>query len=193
MVVPDQPATPPPASAGATTPMRSGWRAPSGATRCSSSSSAVIPMRRSRATSGMSLKTLRRLVDREIADRRLDAPDRHIRLQVARVEKALEVADAAIEAGDVRAVSQYLKAVAALDRYHGVAAALALPSPSPPRPLAALQLLRPGRAARADPRRCAGRGRGRRRSRLRQKRAPKPLKGLSRVTDVSRGGSCIGQ
>jgi len=82
--------------------------------------------------SGTSLKALRRLVDREIADRRLDAPDRHIRLQVARIEKALVVADAAIEAGNVRAVSQYLKAVAALDRYHGVAAALAPPSAPPP-------------------------------------------------------------
>lgn len=93
--------------------------------------------------SGMPLTTLRRLVDREIAVRRLDAPDRHIRLQVARIEKALEVANAAIEAGDVRAVSQYLKAVAALDRYHDVAAALALPSPSPPPPLAALRFSTP--------------------------------------------------
>jgi hypothetical protein len=51
---------------------------------------------------------------------------------VARIEKALLAADAAIERGDVRAVSQYLKVVAALDRYHGLATALAPPEPASP-------------------------------------------------------------
>ncbi len=82
--------------------------------------------------SGVSEKTLRREVDRAIAARPLDAPERFVQLQMARVEKALLAADEAIERGDVRAVSQYLKTLAALDRYHGVAAALAAPEPAPP-------------------------------------------------------------
>jgi len=81
---------------------------------------------------GLPITTLRREVDKAVAARRLDAPQRYVHLQVARIEKALTTADAAIERGDVRAVSQYLKVVAALDRYHGLAAALAAPEPAPP-------------------------------------------------------------
>jgi hypothetical protein len=80
---------------------------------------------------GLSLSALRREVGKTIAARRIEAPERYIHLQAARIEKALLVADAAIERGDVRAVSQYLKVVAALDRYHGLAAALTPPEPAP--------------------------------------------------------------
>jgi transposase-like protein len=73
---------------------------------------------------GLSPSALRRDVDKAIAARAIEAPKRYVHLQVARIEKALLAADAAIERGDVRAVSQYLKVVAALDRYHGLAAAL---------------------------------------------------------------------
>jgi transposase-like protein len=85
---------------------------------------------------GLSPSALRRDVDKAIAARRIDAPERYVHLQVARIEKALLAADAAIERGDVRAVSQYLKIVAALDRYHGLAVALAPPEPAsaPARP-----------------------------------------------------------
>jgi hypothetical protein len=83
---------------------------------------------------GLSMTTVRREVDMAIAARRLDAPQRYVHLQVARIEKALMTADAAIERGDVKAVSQYLKVVAALDRYHGLAAALAAPEPAAPSP-----------------------------------------------------------
>jgi hypothetical protein len=82
---------------------------------------------------GVSAATVRREVDKAIAERRLDAPDRYVRLQVARIEKALVAADAALERGDLKAVSPYLKVVAALDRYHGLAAALAPPAPEAPR------------------------------------------------------------
>jgi transposase-like protein len=73
---------------------------------------------------GLSPSALRREVGKTIEARRIEAPERYVHLQVARIEKALVAADAAIERGDVRAVSQYLKVVAALDRYHGLAAAL---------------------------------------------------------------------
>jgi DNA-binding NarL/FixJ family response regulator len=51
-----------------------------------------------------STSTVRRIVDTAVADRRLDAPERFARVQVARLSKALSHAD--------------LKIVAALDRYH---------------------------------------------------------------------------
>ncbi len=79
---------------------------------------------------GLSPSALRRDVGKAIAARAIEAPERYVHLQVARIEKALLAADAAIERGDVRAVSQYLKVVAALDRYHGLAAALAPPEPA---------------------------------------------------------------
>ena len=79
---------------------------------------------------GLSPSAVRRDVGQAIAARTIEAPERYVRLQVARIEKALLAADAAIERGEVRAVSQYLKAVAALDRYHGLAAALAAPAPA---------------------------------------------------------------
>ena len=93
---------------------------------------------------GLSPSALRRDVGKAIAARPIEAPERTVHLQVARIEKALLAADAAIERGDVRAVSQYLNVVAALDRYYGLAAALAppelaspaarprLPAPAPP-------------------------------------------------------------
>ena len=83
---------------------------------------------------GLSRSALRRDIDKAIAARAIEAPQRYVHLQVARIEKALLAADAAIERGDVRAVSQYLKVVAALDRYHGLAAALAPPKPASARP-----------------------------------------------------------
>jgi len=73
---------------------------------------------------GVSPSALRRDVGKALAARAIEAPERHVHLQVARIEKALLAADAAIERGDVKAVSQYLKVVAALDRYNGLAAAL---------------------------------------------------------------------
>ncbi len=81
---------------------------------------------------GLSPSALRRDVGKAIAARSIEAPERYVHLQVARIEKALLAADAAIERGDVRAVSQYLKIVAALDRYHGLATALAPPEPASP-------------------------------------------------------------
>jgi transposase-like protein len=79
---------------------------------------------------GLSPSALRRDVGKAIAARAIEAPQRYVHLQVARIEKVLLAVDAAIERGDVRAVSPYLKVVAALDRYHGLAAALAPPEPA---------------------------------------------------------------
>ena len=77
-----------------------------------------------------SVATVRREIDRALADRRLDAPERFAQVQVARLVKALRLAEAAIELGELKAVGTYLRVVAALDRYHELAAG----GPTPRRP-----------------------------------------------------------
>jgi DNA-binding CsgD family transcriptional regulator len=69
-----------------------------------------------------SAATVRREIDRALAERRLDAPERFARVQVARLVKALRLAEAAIELGELKAVAIYLRVIAALDRYHELAA-----------------------------------------------------------------------
>lgn len=76
-----------------------------------------------------SAATVRREIDRALAERRLDAPEHFARVQVARLVKALRLAEAAIELGELKAVATYLRVVAALDRYHELAAG----NPPPPR------------------------------------------------------------
>ncbi|MGB3580182.1 MAG: hypothetical protein WBA40_03555, partial [Roseiarcus sp.] len=71
------------------------------------------------ATLEISVATVRRELDRAIAERRLDAPERYARLQIARLNKALRVADGRLDKGDMKAVAPLLRIVAALDRYHG--------------------------------------------------------------------------
>ncbi len=69
----------------------------------------------------VSVRTIRREIDSAIARRQLDAPERYVHLQVARLTKALRFADAALERGDLKAVRALVTVVAAMDRYHGCA------------------------------------------------------------------------
>ena len=77
-------------------------------------------------------------VDSVIAARRLDAPERYVHLQVARLTKALRLTDVAIERGDLKAVHALVQVVKSLDRYHGLsrledpAKAGSLTAPAPP-------------------------------------------------------------
>ena len=64
--------------------------------------------------------TVRRLIDQAIRERRLDAPEAYVHVQVARLGKALSLIDARIDQGETDAVAPLLKLVAALDRYHGL-------------------------------------------------------------------------
>ena len=88
---------------------------------------------------GVSISTVRREVDRVVAARPCEAPERFVGLQVARLHKALRVVDCALEDGELDAVGPLMKVVAELDRYHGIEArladaaraAVALPPPSP--------------------------------------------------------------
>ena len=101
------------------------------------------------ATLEISVATVRREFDRAIDERRLDAPERYARVQVARLNKALRVVDELVDKGDPKAVAPLIRLVAALDRYHGLAPAR--PAPETPQPSA-----RPARpAARAHPCRAA--------------------------------------
>ena len=92
-----------------------------------------------------SVATVRREIDRALAERRLDEPERFVQVQVARLIKALKLAEAAVELGELKAVATYLQIVAALDRYHELgrgrppsrrpADAPPLALPAPPRAL----------------------------------------------------------
>jgi hypothetical protein len=92
----------------------------------------------------VSVKTIRREIDRALDERRLDAPDRYAHLQVARLTKALRLADAMIDRGELNALGPLVKIVAALDRYHGLGHASPAPRSEPlASPLAAASLPEP--------------------------------------------------
>lgn len=77
----------------------------------------------------ISPRTVRREVDRVLAERRRNSPDRYAHLQAALLTDALRLAVAAIDGGDLKAISPLVKVVRALNRYHGLAA---LASVGPP-------------------------------------------------------------
>ena len=81
--------------------------------------------------SRVSARTVRREIDRTLDEQRLDSPERYVYLQVARLTKALRLADCPIEQGDLTAVRPLATLVAALDRYHGLRASLLAADPPP--------------------------------------------------------------
>jgi AraC-like DNA-binding protein len=103
----------------------------------------------------VSARTVRREIDAELARRRLDVPARYVHFQVARLTKALRLADAALDEGHLAAIAPMVRVVAALDRYHGLGpvraagpsavslpsatAPLALPQSAPPLEIAAAE------------------------------------------------------
>ena len=68
----------------------------------------------------VSERTVRRDVARVIDERRLDAPERYIHMQVDRLRRAMRTADSCVERGDMKAVAPLIKLIGALDRYHGL-------------------------------------------------------------------------
>jgi len=79
----------------------------------------------------MSASAVRRAIGQALAARRLDSHEDFARLQVARLNKALLCADRSLEVGDMRAIPHFLKVVAELDRYHGLARPMPLAPPAP--------------------------------------------------------------
>jgi hypothetical protein len=71
---------------------------------------------------GISLKTLRREIDRALDERPLDAPERYVRVQVQRLTKAMCVIGEAVDKGNLKAVKPLMEVLEKLDRYHGMAA-----------------------------------------------------------------------
>jgi hypothetical protein len=70
----------------------------------------------------VSERTVRRDVARVIDERRLDAPERYIHLQIDRLTRVLRIADGQVKRGDMKAVGPLIKIIGELDRYHGLEA-----------------------------------------------------------------------
>ena len=81
----------------------------------------------------VSVRTVRREVDRALDHRHLDRPDRYVRVQVERLTNAIKAIDRAIVDGDYLAVDPLLKVIEKLDRYHGLARPQAVAPADPPR------------------------------------------------------------
>jgi hypothetical protein len=85
----------------------------------------------------ISVRTVRREVDRALHYRDLDAPDRYVRLQVERLTYAIKSIDHALAQGDYHAVDPLLKVIEKLDRYHGVGRSRAAETAEAPKRLEA--------------------------------------------------------
>jgi predicted transcriptional regulator len=75
------------------------------------------------AEEGVSPSRIRRIVSQELQQRAVDSGAEHAKLQLDRLMPAVQLAAAAIAAGDISAITPYLKALDRLDRYQVVASA----------------------------------------------------------------------
>ncbi len=75
------------------------------------------------AEEGVSPSRIRKIVSQELEQRAVDSGAEHAKLQLDRLAPALQLAAEAIAAGDVSAITPYLKALDRLDRYQTVASA----------------------------------------------------------------------
>jgi hypothetical protein len=75
------------------------------------------------AEEGVSASRIRQIVSQELQKRAVDSGADHAKLQLDRLAPAIQLAAEAIAAGDVSAITPYLKALDRLDRYQTVASA----------------------------------------------------------------------
>jgi hypothetical protein len=75
------------------------------------------------AEEGVSASRIRQIVYEELRQRAVDSGAEHAKLQLDRLAPAVQLGAEAIAAGDVSAISPYLKALDRLDRYQTVASA----------------------------------------------------------------------
>jgi hypothetical protein len=75
------------------------------------------------AEEGVSTSRIRQIVTQELKQRAVDSGSEHAKLQLDRLAPAIQLGAEAIAAGDVSAISPYLKALDRLDRYQTVASA----------------------------------------------------------------------
>ena len=73
------------------------------------------------AEEGVSPARVRQIVSEELKQRAVDSGTEHAKLQLERLAPALQLGAAAIAAGNVSAISPYLRAIDRLDRYQTVA------------------------------------------------------------------------
>ena len=89
-----------------------------------------------------STATVRRVVKQALARRQVDSREDFVRLQLARLNKALACADRGVEASNLQAIGPFLAVVAELNRFYGL-------GPSAPlrlRPAPADDTARPARS-----------------------------------------------
>ena len=75
------------------------------------------------AEEGVSLRRIRQIVAEVLQKRAVDSGADHAKLQLDRLAPAVQLGAEAIAAGDVSAITPYLKALDRLDRYQSVAVA----------------------------------------------------------------------
>ena len=75
------------------------------------------------AEEGVSPSRIRQIVSKELEQRAVDSGAEHAKLQLDRLAPAIQLAAEAIAAGDISAITPYLKALDRLDRYQTVASA----------------------------------------------------------------------
>ena len=75
------------------------------------------------ADEGVSSSRVRQIVSQELQQRAVDSGAEHAKLQLDRLAPAIQLAAEAMAAGDISAITPYLKALDRLDRYQTVATA----------------------------------------------------------------------
>ena len=75
------------------------------------------------ADEGVSPSRIRQIVSKELQQRAVDSGAEHAKLQLDRLAPAIQLAAEAMAAGDISAITPYLKALDQLDRYQAVASA----------------------------------------------------------------------
>ena len=75
------------------------------------------------ADEGVSTSRVRQIVSQELQQRAVDTGAEHAKLQLDRLAPAIQLAAEGIAAGDISAITPYLKALDRLDRYQTVASA----------------------------------------------------------------------
>src|ERR1700733_5533714 len=73
------------------------------------------------AEEGVSRERIRQIVSEVLQKRSVDSGADHAKLQLDRLLPAMQLAAEGIAAGDVSAITPYLKVIDRLDRYHAVA------------------------------------------------------------------------
>ena len=71
----------------------------------------------------VSVERIRKIVAETLARRVIDDGSEHARVQLARLDSALQSAGEAVAAGDIKAIGPYLRVLDRVDHYRGAAAA----------------------------------------------------------------------